>query len=73
MASPDKVTGSVVMIGAVLVMTIFAGVSDQLGKVLVIIMLGFLLLFLMGPGSALIHKWLGAINAPSGSGGTKLV
>lgn len=69
MAAPDRVAGSVVIIGAVLIMTIFAGLSDNLGKVLVIIMLGFLLLWLMSGGSGLVNKWL----AIPGGGGTKLV
>lgn len=67
-ANTDRVAGSVVIIGAVLVMTIFAGLSDNLGKVLMIIMLGFLLLWLMSGGSGLVQKWLDIAG-----GGTKTV
>lgn len=63
----DRVAGSVVVIGGVLIMTIFAGLSENLGKVLMIIMLGFLLLWLMSGGSGLVNKWLSL----TGTGGTK--
>ena len=53
----DKIAAGVVIIGGVLALTIFAGMSEELGKVLVIFMLGILLLWVMGPGSALIKKW----------------
>lgn len=61
----DRVAGSVVVIGAVLIMTIFAGLSENLGKVLMIIMLGFLLLWLMSGGSGLINKWLSLTGSGS--------
>ncbi len=59
MAAPDKVTGGIVIIGGVLIMTIFAGLSEGLGKVLLIVMFGFLLLWLMTGGAGLIQKWTG--------------
>lgn len=44
-------------------MTIFAGLSEGLGKVLLIVMLGFLLLWLMTGGAGLIQKWIGLADS----------
>lgn len=68
MAAPDKVTGGIVIIGGILIMTIFAGLSEGLGRVLMIVMFGFLLLWLMTGGAGLIQKWTGL----TGGGGSTL-
>lgn len=64
---PDKIAGGVVIIGSILVITILAGTNDNLGKLLLVVMFGFLLLWLMSGGSGLINKWLGTIRPSGGS------
>jgi 4-hydroxybenzoate polyprenyltransferase len=70
MAQPDKIAGGVVIISGVLVLTILAGTNENLGKVLLVIMFGFLLLWLMNGGSGLINKWIGVTKS---GGGTVIV
>jgi VIT1/CCC1 family predicted Fe2+/Mn2+ transporter len=55
----DKVTGGVVIIGGIFIVTLLAGISEDLGRILVIIMAGFLLIWLMTGGSNLLSKWMG--------------
>jgi hypothetical protein len=59
----DKITGGIVIIGGILIMTILAGLSDNLGRVLLIVMFGFLLLWLMTGGAGLISKWMGNVQS----------
>ena len=67
MATTDRVNGGIVIIGSILVLTIFAGMSEGFGKVVLIVMFGFLLLWIMGPGNALISKWTGIFSPPKKS------
>lgn len=60
---PDKITGGVVLIGCILAVTVIAGLDDNLGRVLVIIFLGFILLWLMTTGAPDIQKWIGKIGS----------
>ena len=62
MAAPDRITGGVVIIGGIIIMTIFAGLSENLGKVLLIIMFGFLLLWFITSGAGFIQKWTAPIT-----------
>lgn len=62
-AQKDKIAGGVVIIGSILVITILAGLNDNLGKLLLVVMFGFLLMWLMSGGAGLINKWIG----PSGT------
>lgn len=56
----DKVTGGVVLILMVLVIAILAGVSEGMGKVLVVVMGGFLLAWaLTSGGQNDLRKWIG--------------
>jgi VIT1/CCC1 family predicted Fe2+/Mn2+ transporter len=55
----DKVTGGVVIIGGIFIVTLLAGISEDLGRILVIIMAGFLLIWLMTGGANLLSKWMG--------------
>jgi hypothetical protein len=61
-AEADKFTGGVVLIGCIFVVTIVAGLDDNLGRVLVIIFLGFILLWLMTNGAPEVNSWLGKIG-----------
>jgi VIT1/CCC1 family predicted Fe2+/Mn2+ transporter len=61
-AQQDKITGGVVLIGAIFAVTIIAGLDDNLGRVLVIIFLGFILLWLMTTGGPEVQGWLGKIG-----------
>jgi VIT1/CCC1 family predicted Fe2+/Mn2+ transporter len=54
----DKVTGGVVIIGGIFIVTLLAGISEDLGRILVIIMAGFLLIWLMTGGANLLSKWM---------------
>jgi hypothetical protein len=59
----DKITGGVVLIGCIFVVTIVAGLDDNLGRVLVIIFLGFLLLWLMTNGAPELQSLIGKIGS----------
>jgi len=65
MATTDanKFTGGVVLIGCIFVVTIVAGLDDNLGRVLVIVFLGFILLWLMSTGGPEVQSWLGKIGS----------
>jgi hypothetical protein len=60
MATPgeDRITGGIVIIGSIFVIALLAGVSKNVGKIMVILMVGFLLLWLMTNGSKDIGGWL---------------
>lgn len=60
----DKISSGIVMVGATFVIAVLAGMSKGLGKVLVIVMLGFLLLWAMAAGSKLLPQWVAKIGAP---------
>jgi len=63
----DKITGGIVMIGAIFIIAVLAGINDQLAKVLMIFMLGMLLLWVMTGGASILQAWVGKIpssNAP---------
>lgn len=56
----DKITGGVVLILMVLVVAILAGVNEGMGKVLVVVMGGFLLGWaLTSGGQNDLRKWVG--------------
>lgn len=59
----DKIAGGVVLIGCILAVTVVAGLDDNLGRVLVIVFLGFILLWLMTNGAPEIQHWLGRIGS----------
>jgi hypothetical protein len=61
----DKITGGIVMIGSIFVITVLAGINEQLAKILLVFMLGVLLLWAMS-NNALLAKWFGKIGAQSG-------
>jgi hypothetical protein len=60
----DKITGGIVIILATGIMAILAGISDDLGKILLVIMAGFLLLWLIASGTQTdLSTWIGKLNA----------
>jgi hypothetical protein len=61
----DKVTGGIVIIGGIFIMTVLAGLNDNLGRILLIIMLGFVLLWLMSGGYGYLEKWMGKVPGTS--------
>lgn len=61
-ATPDKITGGVVLIGCIFAVTVVAGLDDNLGRVLVIVFLGFILLWLMTGGSNLVQSLVNKIG-----------
>lgn len=63
-AGSDKISSGIVMVGAVFTVAILAGLSKGLGRVLLIVMLGFLLLWAMAAGSHLLPKWISQIGTP---------
>lgn len=58
----NKITGGVVLIGCIFVVTVVAGIDDNLGRVLVIVFLGFILLWLMTTGAPEVQRWIGKIG-----------
>lgn len=62
MANTDKITGGVVLIGCIFVVTIVAGLDDNLGRVLVIVFLGFILLWLMTTGGPQVNNLLSKVG-----------
>lgn len=72
----DKIAGGVVLILMVLVIAILAGASEGMGKVLVVVMGGFLLGWtLTSGGQNDLMKWVGLsqIGNPSTGGGVTIV
>ena len=66
-AGTDKISSGIVMVGAVFTVAVLAGINKGLGKVLLIIMLGFLLLWAMAAGSHLLPQWISQIGTPQKS------
>ena len=59
MAVPPKEQGAIVMVVSVFIIMLFAGISREVGSLMVVIMAGFLLIFLMGAvGQKDIAGWL---------------
>lgn len=63
-AGTDKISSGIVMVGATFVVAVLAGMSKGLGRALLILMLGFLLLWAMAAGSKLMPQWVAKIGKP---------
>jgi hypothetical protein len=60
----DKASGGIIIIGGVFVIAVVAGFSNGLGKVLFVLMLGYLLLwFITGSGTQTIAGWVSKLPA----------
>lgn len=63
-APADKITGGIVIILATGIIAVIAGVSDNLGKILLIIMAGFMLVWLMASGTQTdLASWTAKLKA----------
>lgn len=74
MAGTDKITGGIVIVGGIGIMALLAGINDSIGGIMVVVMVGFLILWLItGPGNADLGKWLGKIGGGSRTGGGTII
>ncbi len=60
----DKIAGGVVIVGGIGIMALLAGINEGVGKIMVVIMAGFLILWLiMGPGASDLKNWTGKLGS----------
>jgi hypothetical protein len=70
----DKITGGVVIILATGLMAVLAGFNDAFGKVLVIIMVGFLIGWLLTSGSQNdLTRWISAMGGTAADAGLSVL
>jgi hypothetical protein len=70
----DKITGAVVVIIATGLMAVLAGFNEQFGKVLMIIMVGFLIGWLLTSGSQNdLTRWISLMSGPATDSAATLI
>lgn len=67
-AGQDKISAGIVLVGAIFTITVVAGFSRGLGKVVVLFMFGVLFLWMI-TNYPLVNKWINGVSSVQGNVG----